>query len=74
VFSFSELCLIILVALLVLGPRSVQDLLRQIEILLRKKNELFTQLQEQWLVLKKEQRLEENNKRAQRADEIYKNK
>ena len=73
-FSFSELCLIILVALLVLGPRSVQDLLRQIEILLRKKNELFTQLQEQWLVLKKEQRLEENNKRAQRADEIYKNK
>lgn len=71
-FSLSEFFLILFVALLVLGPNSLQNLLRRIVVLLNKKNQLFTQLQEYWITLKKEQHLAENNKRAEAVDETYK--
>ncbi len=73
-FSFSELFLIIFVALLVLGPTSLQALLGRIVLLLHKTNEIISQLQSQWLTLKKEEILAENNKRAQSVDEVYKQK
>lgn len=73
-FNYSELLLILFVALLVLGPRTLQDLMRRLNILLSNKQRIFTQLSEQWIVLKREQRLEENNKRAKRADASYKEK
>ena len=62
-FSFSEFFLIIFIALLVLDPSSLQDLLNRI-----------VRLQAQWLALQKEQILAENNKRAQSVDESYKEK
>jgi Sec-independent protein translocase protein TatA len=73
-FSFSEFFLIIFVAIVVLGPNLLQDLLGQIARFLRKKNAIISQLQSQWLALQKEQILAENNKRAQSADEFYKQK
>ncbi len=73
-FNYSELLLILFVALLVLGPKTLQNLIRRLKILLSNKQRIFTQLSEQWIVLKREQRLEENNKRAKRADESYKKK
>lgn len=73
-FNYSELLLILFVALLVLGPKTLQNLIRRLNILLSNKQRIFTQLSEQWIVLKREQRLEENNKRAKRADESYKKK
>ncbi|MES2141842.1 MAG: hypothetical protein V4471_03010 [Pseudomonadota bacterium] len=73
-FSFSQFFLIIFIALLVLDPRSLRNLLYRAGVLLRKREQLVTQLREQWLLLRKEQRLQENNKRAEIVDGLYKKK
>ena len=73
-FSFSQFFLISFIALLVLDPRSLQNLLYRAGILLRKREQLVTQLREEWLIFRKKQRLQENNKRAEAVDELYKKK
>jgi len=73
-FSFSEFFLIIIVACLVLGPNSLKKLPRQLAMVLKKRSELLSQLQECWHILQKEEYLEENNKRARKIDACYKKK
>lgn len=73
-FSCSELVLILFVALLVLGPKALQNLISQLSCLLINKQKIIAQLSQQWVILKKKQCLEENTKQARKVDEYYRKK
>lgn len=72
-FSFAEIALTAIVALLVLGPKQLPILANQLGIWVKKWQAFSTKLQADFSDLEqKQQTLAENEQRAKAADEKYK--
>lgn len=69
--SFSELLLTLLVALMVFGPNKLPMLAQHLGQLLHQYNRFKEKVHLFWQVQLSEQQLQENIKKAQRADEMY---
>lgn len=72
-FSFSELLLVAVIALLVLGPRQLIALATRLGSWLRKSRLLLAKIKNEFEGVDKQQTLLENEKRAKVADEKYNN-
>ena len=70
--SSGELLLIFLVALLVFGPNKLPMLANHLGQLMRKLNQWQQNLSQLWENHLKQQQLEDNTKKAEQADKIYK--
>ncbi|WP_131782021.1 Sec-independent protein translocase subunit TatA/TatB [Legionella gresilensis] len=72
--SMSELLVIIIVALIAFGPNKLPMLAEHLGKFIRQLNSLKMQLTNFWQTQLNEQQLLENQKKAEQADLIYKNK